>query len=83
MSKRPFKPNIKFLRKVEAGLVASHMGYTVKRGGYWYFTGGEKTAEAHKRAGYVKPWGGASLGRSAYVELTDLGRAALTSSEVE
>lgn len=77
---KTFKPSLAFLRKVAAGDVYSAMGYTMKRGAYRYFRGGEKTAEAHKRAGYIKPWGGASLGRRATVELTDLGRAALQSS---
>lgn len=72
-----FKPNLKFLAKVEAGDVYAYQRYSVKRGGYYGFAGGEATYLRHRKAGYVTQAGPASLGRRGAVELTDLGKAAL------
>lgn len=74
-----FKPNIAFLRKVEAGGVKLVRGYTARRGGYNRFIGGEATARAHAEAGYIEMPLFADLGRPALATLTDAGRAALAS----
>lgn len=71
------KPNIAFLEKVRDGKVYHFFSYTQRRGGYHGFTGGEKSYEAHRAAGFVNRYGVADLGRPAYVTLTDAGKAAL------
>ncbi len=72
------KPNLKFLKKVAERQVYAGQGYSMKRGGYFYFRGGEATAKKHAAAGFVTMGRrGCSLGRPSYVELTDAGRAAL------
>lgn len=72
-----FKPNLKFLAKVAADQVYAYQRYSVRRGGYYGFAGGEATYLKHRREGYVTQAGPASLGRRGKVELTDLGKAAL------
>lgn len=72
------KPNIKFLRKVRDGKVYRYKHYTMKRGGYTGFVGGEATASKHADAGFVEaPARGASLGCPAVYTLTEKGKAAL------
>jgi hypothetical protein len=74
---KQFKPNFAFLLKVEAGVVRMVKSYSMNRGGYYEFKGGAISYNKHLSAGFVKPYGSASLGRPAVVELTDEGRAAL------
>lgn len=71
------KPNLNFLRSVAAGKVMKVRGYTRRRGGYTRFIGGEKTAERHAAAGYIRMPYIPDLGRPALATLTDAGRAAL------
>jgi hypothetical protein len=71
------KPNISFLKKVRDREVSLSFGYTAKKGGHWTFRGGEKTAEKHAKAGFIRMPGAASLGRPAYALLTERGQAAL------
>lgn len=72
------KPNIAFLRKVQNCQVFRYKGYTMSRGGYFGFTGGEKTAERHVAAGYIAdPKLSPELGWPAYFTLTEAGEAAL------
>jgi hypothetical protein len=77
---KEFKPSKTFLQKVANGGVMNVFGYSAKTGGHSYFVGGEKTYEAHRKAGYVNTCHGASLGRPAVVTLTEKGRAALQSN---
>lgn len=79
MTEKKFNPSYAFLRKVEAGQVYRYMGYSMQRGSYYGFRGGEITFDKHKAAGYCNIYGGASLGRSAVAVLTDKGREFLTS----
>ena len=74
------KPNIAFLQKVAAGDVGTYHGYSVRRGGYWTFRGGEATAKRHAQAGFIKMPGVAALFRFAPAALTDAGREALKQS---
>ncbi len=71
------KPNIAFLEKVRDGGVYAYFSYTERKGGYYGFVGGQKSADAHQAAGYVTRPGGTSLGVRGYVRLTDAGKAAL------
>ena len=77
------KAGIAFLRKVEAKKVFAWMSYSAQRGGYFGFTGGEATARKYEAAGFVRMGFGASIGKRAYVELTDAGRAALEALEAK
>lgn len=77
------KPNVNFLRKVADRKVYATMGYKPKRGAVYGFVGGEKTANAHAKAGYCTMPYGAALGRPAYAESTDKGRAVLEEVEKE
>lgn len=74
------KPNLKFLQKVANGEVGSYHGYSVKRGGYWTFRGGEATAKKHAEAGFIRMPGSGGLFELARATLTDAGRAALSKS---
>lgn len=80
-TEKPFKPSIAFLRKVERREVYNAFTYSRKRGGMHSTKGGEKAIEAHARAGFIKRPYVADLGRPSYAELTDAGRAALSSTE--
>jgi len=72
------KPNLKFLQKVSDGRVCATFSYSMNRGGYYGFRGGESTAKKYVEAGFVAPpRGGPSFGRPAYYTLTDAGFAAL------
>lgn len=75
--KKPFKPNLKWLQKVADGGVYSTWKYSVRRGGYSLFVGGEKTYEKHRDAGYVGWCPGSSMGRRGVLSLTDKGMSAL------
>lgn len=77
------KPNLTFLRKVEAKRVYKGHSYSVKRGGYWYFVGGEKTAERHAKGGFINMPSFCRLFEHSYATLTDTGRAALQTEEKE
>lgn len=74
------KPNVNFLLKVYHGEVCATFSYSTRTGGRFGFRGGEATARAHAKAGYIKMPHGASLGRPAYATLTDAGRAVLNNS---
>jgi hypothetical protein len=74
-----FKPNLNFLHKVARGEVRHVFSYSMKRGGYWYWPGGEATVKKHAAHGFVEmPKRGPSLGKPVLVTLTDAGRAAIT-----
>lgn len=74
---KEFKPSKKFLQKVADGDVANTFKYSPRTGGQHGFRGGEKTYEAHLKAGYVNRAPSASMGHPGVVTLTDKGRAIL------
>lgn len=76
------KPNIAFLRKVEAGEVMLVFSYSAKHGGKHKFYGGETTAKLHRKAGFIMMKDFADLGRPSVASLTETGRAALASALV-
>jgi hypothetical protein len=71
------KPNIAFLRKVADGKVRAVASYSMKRGRYDYFIGGEITARKHADAGYIQMPAHCRVMESKKATLTELGRAAL------
>lgn len=71
---------IAFLLKVERRGVFRAVGYSLRRGGYRRFVGGEKTAQAMANAGLIKMPYVADLGRPSYAELTEAGRQALAAA---
>lgn len=73
------KPNLTFLAKVRDGEVFWRRGYSVRRGGFLKFVGGEAVAQKHADAGLiVMPYHPrAGLGQPALATLTDAGRALL------
>lgn len=78
------KPNLPFLRKVQAGSVMWRRSWRRNRGDYLEFIGGQKTAEAHATAGLiVMPYSPhAYLGKPALATLTDAGRKVLDDATV-
>lgn len=74
---KEFKPNLKWLQKVADGGVMHVAGYSMRKGGYTRFIGGEASYKKHRDAGYVGWCPGGSLGRPGILQLTEKGVDAL------